>query len=74
MKSYKFKTNINCNNCIKSVTPHLNEVDSIETWQVDTDNPDKILTVELEDDGNVSEVKEAVESAGFKIEETESRK
>lgn len=72
MKTYKFKTNINCGSCIKSVTPHLNELDIVESWQVDTSDPDKILTVEIEDAGGVSEVKEAVASAGFKIEETES--
>jgi copper chaperone len=39
MKTLKFKTNINCNNCIRSVTPFLNEIDSIEEWKVDIENP-----------------------------------
>jgi copper chaperone CopZ len=70
MKQVKFKTNINCGNCIKSVTPYLNLVDTIDTWQVDTDDPDKILTVKLEEDGTPEDVKRAVEDAGFKIKET----
>lgn len=65
-----FKTNINCGNCIKSVTPFLNELDSVENWQVDTTNPDKILTVEVENENGIQEVVKAVESAGFKIEKT----
>lgn len=67
MKTVKFKTNINCGNCIKTVTPFLNELDNIDTWKVDTDNPDKILEVVL-DDNNDKIVIEAVKKAGFIIE------
>ncbi|MCG8319689.1 MAG: heavy-metal-associated domain-containing protein [Cytophagales bacterium] len=67
MKKMQFKTNINCNACIKSVTPFLNELDTVDTWQVDIDNPDKILTVES-GDNNRNEVMDAVNKAGFEIE------
>ena len=66
MKTLQFKTNINCSACIKSVTPHLNELDAVESWQVDTENPDKILTV-VSEDGNQKEVIDAVTKAGFEI-------
>ncbi|MEQ8626953.1 heavy-metal-associated domain-containing protein [Ekhidna sp.] len=66
METIKFKTNINCGGCLKSVTPHLNELDSIESWKVDIENPDKILEVRLEGDQN--EVVKAVTEAGFEIE------
>lgn len=67
-KIVKFKTNINCGSCIKSVTPFLNELDNVDEWKVDTDNPDKILTVEIDDeDSNVIVV--AVKQAGYNIEE-----
>ena len=66
METIKFKTNINCGECLKSVTPHLNELDSIESWKVDIENPDKILEVRLEGDQN--EVVKAVTEAGFEIE------
>lgn len=67
METLRFKTNINCGNCIKAVTPHLNNVAGITSWQVDTDNPDKVLTVE--GDGlNTEAVKQLVEKAGFKAE------
>ena len=68
MKILKFKTNINCNNCIASVTPFLNQVDSIDEWKVDIDNFDKILEIESEN-GNAVEVKSAVTAAGFEIEQ-----
>lgn len=67
MKTVKFKTNINCDGCIKSVTPFLNELDTIDMWKVDTNNPDKILEVILDDD-NYEIVIETVKKAGFKIE------
>ncbi len=66
MKKIKFRTNINCGNCIKSVTPFLNEVDNIDTWKVDVDDPDKVLSVEL-DDNNEGTVISAVKEAGFEI-------
>ena len=67
MKTLTFKTNINCGNCIKSVTPHLNNVAGIIGWKVDTDDADKILTVESET-ATSENIKQAVEKAGFKIE------
>lgn len=68
MKTVKFKTNINCGGCINSVTPFLNELDNIETWKIDTENPDKILEIELEDN-NKGIIIESVKKAGFEIEE-----
>lgn len=67
MKTLKFKTNINCGSCIKSVSPFLNELDNLDLWKVDIDNPDKILEIELDDDDDESVIK-AVTKAGFKIE------
>ena len=68
MKKLKFKTNINCSGCVKAVTPHLDKEQDIKSWQVDTDNPDKILTVETED-LDADAVIDKIEKAGFKAEE-----
>lgn len=62
----KFKTNIDCGGCVKSVSAFLNEVPSIEEWTVDTENPEKILTV-LGERVEAEEVIAAVEEAGFDI-------
>ena len=66
METLKFKTNINCGGCVKAVTPQLNQVDSIASWQVDTENSDKILEVKSAT-GEQQPVMEAVKKAGFEI-------
>lgn len=66
METLQFKTNINCGNCIKKVSPFLNKIEEIENWKVDTDNPDKILTVTGEA-MLVETICEAVVEAGFDI-------
>lgn len=66
MNELKFKTNINCGNCINSVTPFLNQELDIEHWEVDIENPDKILSVRGEI--NNKQVISIIEEAGFKAE------
>ncbi|MBO9640833.1 heavy-metal-associated domain-containing protein [Siphonobacter aquaeclarae] len=68
METLQFKTNINCSNCVAKVSPFLNQEDSIDTWKVDTDNPEKILTVEG-DDLDPEVIIETVEKAGFSAKE-----
>lgn len=68
MKQYQFKTNINCGGCIAAVTPHLNGNKDIKEWKVDTNNPNKILTVTTENLAS-DEVKAIVQKAGYKAEE-----
>lgn len=67
MKELSFKTNINCSGCVARVTPLLNEIKAIKEWKVDTANPSKILTVQVEEDAE-AHVAEAVRKAGFTIE------
>lgn len=64
---FKFKTNINCGGCIASVKPHLDGVDSICTWSVDTTTADKVLTVDAEG-MSAEQVADVVKKAGFKAE------
>lgn len=66
MTTYKFKTNINCGNCVSKVTDYLNNEKSIEKWEVDTNVPEKILTVSGEN-LDKEKIKEAVEKAGFVV-------
>lgn len=70
MKTLKFKTNIKCGGCIATVTPHLNSAETVEKWEVDIANPDKILTVQGEDLSE-KEVIEKVLKAGYTIVKTE---
>ena len=64
---FKFKTDINCEGCVKGVSGFINELPSVENWKVDTANPEKILTVSGENI-TASSIIEVVEEAGFDIE------
>ncbi len=66
METLKFKTNIKCTGCLATVTPRLNQTAGENNWQVDLDNPQKILTVES--DSSESEIVAAVKEAGFEAE------
>lgn len=67
-KKYQFKTNINCSGCVAAVKPFLDKTEGIQSWEVDTTIPDKILTVVTE---KLSEddVKQIIEKAGYKVKE-----
>ena len=68
MKKYQFKTNINCGSCVAKVTPHLNAADEINAWEVNTNSPEKTLTVTAEG-VEADHIRKIVEKAGFKAEE-----
>ncbi|RCR67107.1 MULTISPECIES: heavy-metal-associated domain-containing protein [Larkinella] len=68
MEAVKFKTNIKCSGCIAKATPFLNEAVGAENWEVDTESPDKVLTVVAEGI-SAEQVKKAVENAGYKAEQ-----
>jgi copper chaperone len=67
MKQYQFKTNINCSGCIAKITPYLEANNEIKSWNVDTNNPNKVLTVETD---NLTDemVETIVKNAGFNAE------
>jgi len=64
MKSQKFKTNINCSNCLAKVSPFLNESEKVKEWSVDLDSEERILTIKSEDMSE-EEVFRTVLKAGF---------
>ena len=64
MKKLLFKTNIQCGNCLSKVSPKLNEQSGIQSWQVDLQDPDRMLTVET-DALNPEDIQKAVLKAGF---------
>ncbi|MCJ8166718.1 heavy-metal-associated domain-containing protein [Pontibacter sp. E15-1] len=68
METYKFKTTINCGSCVRAVTPHLEGLQGVEEWQVDTANADKVLEVKT-DSLDAQAIQRAVEKAGFKAEQ-----
>lgn len=67
METLKFKTNIKCSGCVAKVTPELNNTVGEQNWNVDVENPDKILTV-VADGVDSKTVLQAVNKAGFNAE------
>lgn len=69
MKELKFKTNINCNNCLSKVKPFLENETTIEKWEVDLQSSDRILTVTGNEELTTAKVIETVKKSGFSISE-----
>jgi len=67
MNTLKFKTNVKCGGCIATVTPYLNQVNGIISWNVDTNDPLKIMTVET-DGINAEEITSIMKTAGYQAE------
>ena len=68
METLKLKTTIKCSGCIAKATPFLNEAVGEENWEVDVQNPDKVLTIVSDKELSEQEVIKAVQDAGFKAE------
>lgn len=64
METVQFKTNIKCSGCVAKATPFLNEAAGEDNWEINVNNPDKVLTVS-KDELKIAEIKQAVEKAGF---------
>ena len=62
METLKFKTNIKCTGCVAKVTPFLNNEMEIKKWEVDILNPEKILTVKVNNNDS-KKIIEAIEKA-----------
>lgn len=67
MEKLQFKTTIKCSGCLEKVTPHLNNTQGINNWEVDLKNPDKVLIVEGSKEVE-ADVISAVKKVGFQIE------
>lgn len=61
----KFKTNINCGKCTMAVTPYVENVEGLKSWDVDLKSPDRLLIVK----GNVDETElaDALNEAGYTL-------
>jgi len=68
-KTLKFKTSLQCGGCISKVQPHLDNIGSIEAWDVKLNHADKMLKVKTNSDDAPeveSKVLEALEKEGYK--------
>ena len=69
----KFKTNINCSNCVAAVRPHLDTLTDVSNWEVDLADKDRILTVQLAGDTAAQRVSDVLKTAGYSAELFEER-
>jgi copper chaperone len=41
----QFKTNLRCGACVQTVEPFMDRIDGVERWDVNLNDPDRILSV-----------------------------
>ena len=61
----KFKTNIKCAACVNTVTPFMEKIAGLKSWSVDIQNPDRILTAEVESGEVADAIQTALRAAGY---------
>jgi hypothetical protein len=60
-----FKTNIVDAKHVKTVLPHMRQIDGIEKWNIDLHDVDKVLRVVADDDISPTYVELVVQRAGY---------
>ena len=71
MKILTFTSNMACNGCVSKVKPFLDELEGITKWEVDIENPQKILTVQS-NELSADQIQEAVIKAGYQLEDLQN--
>ncbi len=71
MKKFVFETSIKCGNCLRSVSPILNSMVEIDTWSVDLEHQNHLLTIEGEVDAN--EIVDKLANIGFSAKVCDAR-
>ena len=67
MQVLKFKTNVKCGGCKKKVANFLDNNPSVSKWDIDLNDPDRVLVVEG-NSINAQQIVQYVANAGFKAE------
>lgn len=68
METLKFKTTIKCSGCVAAVTPVLDKTVGKDNWKVDTEIPEKILSINSPQEVSEADLIKAIASAGYKAE------
>ena len=71
MKILTFTSNIACNGCLSKVKPFLDELEGVVKWEVDIENPQKILTVQS-NELSADQIQKAVIKAGYQLEDLQN--
>lgn len=67
VNNIRFKTTMKCIGCVAAVTPGLNAIKEVRSWNADVSGAEKTLTIEAEET-TIPQVLAALEKAGFKAE------
>ncbi len=69
MQTLQFKTTLKCGGCVATITPVLDNMQAVKSWQVDTDSVDKILTVQTDGGLTADDVIDALNANGYAAQE-----
>ena len=64
METLKFETSLKCGGCVAAIQPKMDELKSVNKWEVNLTKPVKILSVEGEA-LNENEIVTILKDAGF---------
>jgi len=71
MKTLRFKTNLKCAGCMYAIKPYMDEIEGIQSWDVDLKSPNKIVEVET-NTADPQDIRKAIEKgisqAGYTVE------
>lgn len=68
METKQFKTTIKCSGCVATATPFLDKAVGEDNWEVDLQDPNRILTVTAGEEIADEKVISALQEAGYKAE------
>ncbi len=68
METLNFRTNIKTSDDVAAVTLPLNDIEQVDGWNINTDVPDKLLTVQTTDNRIADLVEQAINKAGYQAE------
>lgn len=71
MKALKFVTNLKDSNSVEKLRVQLNKIDGIIEWNIDLENPGKVLSLKVENLSSETIAKSIFE-AGFRSQEVTS--
>jgi len=72
MKTYTFKTNLQCANCRSKVAPLLDKSTQVKEWNLDLEDPERRLQVEFSGE-DPQDIIDLVKKVGFKAERDEAQ-
>lgn len=67
-RNIRFKTSMKCAGCVESITPGMNGLTDVQSWNADVSGSEKILSVDA-DEAAIPKVIAVLEKAGFKAEQ-----